>query len=132
MCAVIFGMDCARRPSRNLNWTIAIPDKLNNIARRKSVDEEDLHTPASVIADETPTSKLPLKIVQITDIHIDPYYTPGMNADCGEPLCCRPGDGLADSPGKAAGYWGDYRNCDTPVGTIRHALKHISETHSDV
>ncbi|RWS31290.1 sphingomyelin phosphodiesterase-like protein 2 [Leptotrombidium deliense] len=33
------------------------------------------------------------------------------------------------SPHKAAGVWGDYRSCDTPVATIRNALEHISENH---
>ena len=101
-----------------------------------------------------------LQIVQITDIHVDPYYVPGSNADCGEPLCCRHTSGIPKHPSKAAGVWGDYvsftlkvvhnsnndirradvytfsfifqRNCDTPVNTLRNTLKQISESHPNV
>ena len=30
------------------------------------------------------------RILFLTDMHWDPYYTPGLSNDCGEPLCCRP------------------------------------------
>jgi hypothetical protein len=113
-------MDCTRRATKNLNWTISIPERQDITDRRSDDSDEDSKT------------KSYSKIVQVTDIHVDPYYTSGMNADCGEPLCCRPSDGIATSPEKAAGVWGDYRNCDTPVATLRHALKHISETHPNV
>lgn len=77
--------------------------------------------------------KYPISVVQITDIHIDPYYEGGANADCGEPLCCR-ASSPRQSPAKfkAAGLWGDYRNCDTPVSSLKSALEHISLTHPEV
>lgn len=49
-----------------------------------------------------------LDVVQITDIHVDPYYVPGSSAECGEPLCCRATSGPVKGPGKSAGVWGDY------------------------
>ncbi|XP_015781051.1 uncharacterized protein LOC107359115 [Tetranychus urticae] len=67
-------------------------------------------------------------VVHLTDIHIDPYYQEGAAAACGEPLCCRSADGKVEAD-KMAGKWGDYRSCDTPIRTVRHALKHISENH---
>jgi len=36
-----------------------------------------------------------LRILHITDLHIDYDYIPGSNSDCGEFLCCRQGDGMA-------------------------------------
>jgi sphingomyelin phosphodiesterase len=36
-----------------------------------------------------------LRILHITDLHIDNDYIPGSNSDCGEPICCRQGDGMA-------------------------------------
>jgi len=36
-----------------------------------------------------------LRILHITDLHIDYDYIPGSNSDCGEPICCRQGDGMA-------------------------------------
>ena len=36
-----------------------------------------------------------LRILHISDIHIDPAYEVGSKVKCGEPLCCRQGDGKA-------------------------------------
>lgn len=153
MCGVVFGLDCARTTSSYLNWTLPIPpDERSFSGRTKRMKRNQEY--------QATTSSLPPKIsqfgnvqypvngsaggsfsavpsplismVQITDIHIDPYYTPGMNADCGEPLCCRASDGYAGSSSKAAGPWGDYRNCDTPIASLKSALEHISRTHPDV
>lgn len=131
MCGVIFGMDCARKVTKNLNWTISIPErKISNTLKRSdhTVDGDDLIPDI----DYRDSYKSLTKLVQITDIHVDPYYEPGSEASCGEPLCCRSTNGQAKSRDRAAGSWGDYRNCDTPVPTLRHVLKHINEVHSDV
>ena len=33
------------------------------------------------------------KVLYLSDIHFDKNYTAGVNAECGEPLCCRPPNG---------------------------------------
>ena len=171
MCGVIFGMDCARKVTKNLNWTITIPEKKyynhhhhhhhhryssNNVKRTDNnlmsntdtgiennefIDYKDSSSSSSS-SSSSPSSSLSSslssaykslsKLVQITDIHVDPYYEPGSEASCGEPLCCRSTNGQAKNKDRSAGIWGDYRNCDTPVQTLRHVLKHINEMHSDV
>lgn len=150
MCGVIFGMDCARKVTKNLNWTIAIPERKqsNNVKRSSSsspsaaasagaastagAGADDAEADLMSDIDYRDSYKSLAKLVQITDIHVDPYYEPGSEANCGEPLCCRSTNGPAKSRDRAAGPWGDYRNCDTPVPTLRHVLKHINEVHSDV
>jgi len=146
-------MDCARRQTKNLNWTIPLPDKAN--AHRRSDDEKEIEL-VDVNPSESPSSSSTSSsdedsedtsssdshhsdqsekysgVIQITDIHVDPYYTPGSNAACGEPLCCRKTNGMGETSEKSAGAWGDYRNCDTPVNTLRNALKHISDKHPNV
>lgn len=74
---------------------------------------------------DAPTSR----VLHISDTHFDPYYRAGSNAECGEPLCCRETSGKPRRKKDAAGYWGDYRRCDTPRRTIEHMLKHISDVH---
>jgi len=59
--------------------------------------------------------KGPLKVLQITDIHFDPYFSPGARTDCGEPVCCRSNNGPGTTFHSMAGIWGDYTECDTPV-----------------
>lgn len=69
-----------------------------------------------------------LHIVHLTDIHVDFQYMHKGKADCPEPSCCRIQNTLNSA--LDAGYWGDYRNCDSPVYAIEDALRHIKEKHS--
>ncbi|CAD6992254.1 unnamed protein product [Ceratitis capitata] len=74
-----------------------------------------------------------LKIVQLTDIHYDPEYEPGALAECEEPLCCQRSSKTASvESSKQAGYWGDYRDCDSPLHVIENAFDHVRETHANV
>ena len=36
-----------------------------------------------------PSGQPPIKVVHYSDIHIDHLYTPGANANCTKPICCR-------------------------------------------
>ncbi|KAH8897755.1 sphingomyelin phosphodiesterase [Thozetella sp. PMI_491] len=63
-----------------------------------------------------PSGKTPLKVVHISDIHVDRAYEVGSNTNCTEEICCytySPDDapGVTDYP---AGPWGDH-NCDSPL-----------------
>nr|CAD7195607.1 unnamed protein product [Timema douglasi] len=71
-------------------------------------------------------------IVQLTDLHHDPKYTSGGNAVCGEPTCCRSTQGAPADISKAAGYWGDYRDCDLPLKTIKDTFRHIKQKHKKI
>ena len=50
-----------------------------------------------------------MKILQISDVHLDLSYTIGSNAACDLPNCCMNVTGTADNAESAAQYWGDYR-----------------------
>ncbi|GFQ88491.1 putative sphingomyelin phosphodiesterase asm-3 [Trichonephila clavata] len=47
-----------------------------------------------------------LRVLHISDVHIDPFYKENSSANCGEPLCCRATSGKPSRPEDAAGYWG--------------------------
>ncbi|KAH6611405.1 sphingomyelin phosphodiesterase [Trichoderma cornu-damae] len=76
-----------------------------------------------------PSGKTPLRIVQYSDIHIDPLYESGSSANCSKPICCRPYTD-ADEPGSStspAGPNGDHK-CDSPVSlevSMYQAIKDI-------
>jgi sphingomyelin phosphodiesterase len=70
-----------------------------------------------------------MEVLQITDLHLDPMYTPGNNALCGFYSCCKASQGPAQNSSAAAGYWGDYRNCDMPVHAFQNMLDQIVATH---
>ena len=57
-----------------------------------------------------------VRVLHLTDIHIDLTYTVGSETDCGLPMCCGNTSAQAASASTAAGQWGDY-NCDIPAWT---------------
>lgn len=63
----------------------------------------------------------PLKVVLFSDLHMDFDYTPGMNNNCGKPLCCRSDSGLPVILSESAGSWGD-RKCDTSLKLFNNML----------
>ena len=56
-------------------------------------------------------------------------YMPQGNAECGATMCCRSDQGIPDRPEAAAGYWGDYRDCDIPWHTVQNTLQQIKQNH---
>ena len=74
----------------------------------------------------------PLTVLHISDTHFDHLYKEGSNAVCGEPMCCRESSGLVEKVEDKAGYWGDFRKCDTPLRTIEAMYKHIAATHPNL
>ena len=53
----------------------------------------------------------------------DPDYTAGLEADCGDPICCRPPNPVGTR--RVAGPFGDYR-CDAPLALIDDMLDFIA------
>ncbi|CAB3237984.1 unnamed protein product [Arctia plantaginis] len=91
--------------------------------------------PPATPSNPPPVDTKPLKIAFITDAHIDPLYEAFGVAECGEPTCCRKGQSLPQSTvGRPApaGYWGDYRNCDTPLWAYDDLIDRVAETHKDI
>ncbi|KXJ88155.1 calcineurin-like phosphoesterase [Microdochium bolleyi] len=62
------------------------------------------------------SNKAPVKVVHISDIHIDLNYTVGASYNCTKNICCRPYT-ADDEPGVSAYPAGPYGNsaCDTPL-----------------
>lgn len=70
-----------------------------------------------------------LKVLHLSDMHVDKYYETGVEADCGKPYCCRsvsnPNNG--DKIKKESGYWGSLASCDLPPRTLEAMIKQIAE-----
>jgi sphingomyelin phosphodiesterase len=70
-----------------------------------------------------------LKVLHLTDLHVDFEYEPKSLADCDQPLCCRRTSTSKNgslTPDRLAGYWGDYRDCDLPLWTLQNMFQHIA------
>jgi sphingomyelin phosphodiesterase len=57
---------------------------------------------------------------------LDYDYTPGMNNDCGKPLCCRSDSGPGTNANNTAGKWGDFK-CDLNKPTFDTMLAFIKD-----
>jgi sphingomyelin phosphodiesterase len=62
-------------------------------------------------------------MIQLSDIHYDPFYIIGSDIICENPLCCRSGNG---SHGGLAGYYGSL-GCDTNTNLMISAFKAIKK-----
>jgi len=68
-----------------------------------------------------------LKVLHMSDLHIDPRYTVGAEANCSDYLCCRPSSYNEHSPNvttQPAPYFGAYY-CDAPYSLILAALQSV-------
>lgn len=117
LCAL--GLNCHNVDNPFLHWNVTLP----------KVPKPPV-TPFQPPKPNSPT----IRILQLSDIHIDFEYQPGALAECGQPLCCRNSSTLKNNDpfdksdeSKLAGYWGDYRNCDVPVWTVENMFDHISK-----
>jgi hypothetical protein len=45
-------------------------------------------------------------------------------------MCCRNDQGTPATPDAAAGFWGDYRDCDTPWNVFEDTLKQINDSNT--
>ncbi|KAI8633042.1 V-type ATPase [Xylariaceae sp. FL1651] len=63
-----------------------------------------------------PSKKSPLRIVHYSDIHIDPWYTVGAEANCSKVICCRNyADGPEPGNAEHAARPNGEHKCDSPV-----------------
>ncbi|KAK6028324.1 Ser/Thr phosphatase family protein [Ostertagia ostertagi] len=95
--------------------------------------------PTPIDKQPVPAGKPTLRVLHLTDIHLDMYYTPGMEAKCSEPLCCRPQQDPDEVAVAAkedvqvpAGPWGMVGDCDTPEWLFTNMLEFIQKNHKDL
>ena len=77
ICNIVTGKSCVVDPP-SFQWTVPLPDVPKPPSQRVLPLE-----PGS------PT----LRVLHLSDLHVDLLYQEGSNAQCGNPLCCRNGDG---------------------------------------
>ncbi|PAV79279.1 hypothetical protein WR25_00538 isoform O [Diploscapter pachys] len=80
-----------------------------------------------------------LRVLHISDPHIDMDYQIGSEAQCDEhfTLCCRPlndtNEAIRDQPIKEpAGKWGTTGICDAPYWMVDNLLQQIAQRHKDI
>ncbi|PIL31549.1 hypothetical protein GSI_06251 [Ganoderma sinense ZZ0214-1] len=82
--------------------------------------------PNPLPAAKTPSGQR-LKVLHLSDLHIDPRYTNGAEANCTSGLCCRENNLASPTPGQIsfpAPRFGAYL-CDSPFSLVAAALQSI-------
>ncbi|KAB0799106.1 hypothetical protein PPYR_06986 [Photinus pyralis] len=119
ICTLLQSEACEEDPSLPPPWTIELSEARNEL-------EEPEGRPLQL-------GKPTLKILQISDSHLDLEYVEGSNANCDEPLCCRATSTLKKKNGviMPAGRWGAF-NCDSPRILVDNMLENIAKDHPDI
>ncbi|XP_049773535.1 sphingomyelin phosphodiesterase-like isoform X2 [Schistocerca cancellata] len=116
ICSVLLqDLDCAETEPP-YEWTVDI-----------DLGEKPQYVPPS-----DPAEGEVLTVLHITDAHYDPMYSPGGMAACDEPTCCRSDQGQPPDAASAAGYWGDYRDCDMPWHSVVSMLTNAVTQNPDI
>uniref|UniRef100_A0A914Z903 Saposin B-type domain-containing protein n=1 Tax=Panagrolaimus superbus TaxID=310955 RepID=A0A914Z903_9BILA len=85
-----------------------------------------------------PSGKPTLRVLHLSDLHVDNDYIIGSEAKCDEPLCCRPpkdtNEAFVQKKDIAvpAGKWGTVGDCDAPYWLLEDMMKDIAANHKDI
>merc|ERR1712223_301020 len=109
-CGVFVGGDCGDTGTIN-DWTVEVPG----------------NKPMPSSPEPPSNSSDRLRVLQVTDVHLDLSYLVGSPTRCGLPCCCMESTGLAGPDQAGAGFWGDY-NCDLPSRTFTAMVEQIANT----
>ncbi|KAK2603211.1 hypothetical protein N8I77_009685 [Diaporthe amygdali] len=107
-CMTIFGL--CQWPEVDTSYSVSLSEKPANATRPE------------------PSGQTPLKVVHISDIHVDLNYTTGASYNCTKNICCRPYTS-ADEPGVTDYPAGPYGNpeCDSPLSLEESLYKAIED-----
>ncbi|KAJ7679352.1 sphingomyelin phosphodiesterase [Mycena polygramma] len=74
----------------------------------------------------TSRGRPPVRVVHLSDVHIDRMYTVGAEANCTKSICCRDFDDSPPTPSVPAGPNGN-SHCDSPVSLADSMLEEIEQ-----
>ncbi|KAK7476425.1 hypothetical protein BaRGS_00032350 [Batillaria attramentaria] len=113
VCGFVLGDTCATPFYPGVMWNITMSDTPKPPVKPRVLPKPGYPT---------------IRVLQLTDIHLDIEYRAGADAECGEPLCCRAFDSNpAPNKSREAGKWGDFRRCDTPWTTLEMLFEHLAD-----
>lgn len=113
ICGIVFPDECPS--SAGVNWTVSLPERPKPPVQPVPLPQKGAPT---------------VRVLHISDTHVDFEYREGSEADCNEPLCCHAGDQPRSSRQgrRLAGKWGAFSTCDIPPATFEHMLKTVRDT----
>lgn len=122
VCSVYFQMENCGESNRLLNqFPINYP-----------IPDGAIQSKKASISVATTVDQPNLVVVHLSDFHFDPHYTPGSDTHCDEQICCRGDQGFPNNTLDAAGFWGDYRVCDTPWHSIEDLVRRVKKEYPKI
>lgn len=118
LCALLVS-NCGKQINPfDSNWSLPLPPKPTS--QRKAQSKHIDHFSDSVHQ---------IRILQLSDIHIDFSYKEGTEAQCELPLCCTSSTSVGrKKPIQPAGYWGSNSKCDIPYRTVENLFQHLNQS----
>jgi sphingomyelin phosphodiesterase len=95
-----------------------------------SLPETKISLPAPKHFTYPKASNRTMRVLHLSDLHYDPDYKVGAEAECNRPVCCHKDSQRGNSIKKPASKWGEYK-CDVPPATLDHMLAHIQKIHKE-
>ncbi|KAH9511227.1 Sphingomyelin phosphodiesterase [Dermatophagoides farinae] len=125
-CSVLIGYECSKFLNRSYSewtfWELPMP--------RQRQQQQQQFKLAQIDDNGGEKNR---KILHLTDIHLDLFYTKGSNSKCNEPLCCRSTSYVVNNKSYPAGYWGEMNgDCDIPLELVSDSIRQIREQHPDI
>eukprot|EP00829_Urostomides_striatus_P009295 TRINITY_DN2039_c0_g1_i1.p1 TRINITY_DN2039_c0_g1~~TRINITY_DN2039_c0_g1_i1.p1 ORF type:complete len:476 (+),score=97.66 TRINITY_DN2039_c0_g1_i1:99-1526(+) len=96
---------------------------------KKSVNtfqKQVLHSKPPIVNHMRKQNRRTIRIAQIGDIHMDPYYMENKSVECRHMSCCRIDSGPPKNEQDKSGYWGTVGNCDIPSRTVQSAIDYMA------
>lgn len=115
LCGWLLGKGCGNETAFFPSWNITLPEKTGDAKWSDQVHSDSV-----------------IKILQLTDTHLDFDYMVGTKVECGEPLCCRKVDPMAGPGEIGAPKYGYPGFCDTNELLIHSMLDNISKQLYDI
>ena len=112
--------------------TLKPEDYVNRVLADKPeiIKNNDFHDKLYDQIHADPKPRKTVKVLHLSDPHLDFEYFEGTNAECGKPVCCRVEDGLPSKPEHAAGKYG-HKNCDAPSIVAESAFEFLTTLSDD-
>ncbi|KAK3870502.1 hypothetical protein Pcinc_024280 [Petrolisthes cinctipes] len=114
ICGWLLGGHC--QSTELQSWSLSLPDD----KPEPSHPEPQQPTPATV------------KILHLSDLHVDLQYDEGSAVTCAHPLCCRYAFGSPGEGEEGAGKWGSLGECDIPLITLEDLIAQAALTNPDL
>ncbi|XP_064094389.1 sphingomyelin phosphodiesterase-like [Macrobrachium nipponense] len=120
-------------------WSLAVPGGKPFTRRPRAyfdniliVHSQSIYFLVSFIQSDFEPAANTIRILHVTDSHMDLQYDEGSAVNCDYPLCCRQEYGDPQPGDPAAGHWGAEEHCNVPQRTLDELIRQAALLKPDL